>query len=172
MIEDKFDLYIKCSGFLYNEALLLDSNKFDEWLELLDEDLEYAIPIRITQGESVEDEVVNDSFIMKGGKKYFMVHVKRLKHEYGWAAKQRSRTRRFISNILIKNIFTSNDSIYVELTNNLLLIRTEKDEYSTIILSALRKDTLKVLKDRVLLAKRYVILDHSNIPMHNLYFPL
>jgi ethylbenzene dioxygenase beta subunit len=172
MIKDKFDLYIKCSSFLYNEALLLDSNKFDEWLELLAEDLEYAIPIRITQGESVEDEVTNENFIMKAGKEYFKVLAKRLKHQYGWASKEHSRTRRHVSNILIKNIYTSNNSLYVELTNNLLLIRTEKDEYHYSILSALRKDALKVLENRVLLAKRYVILDHSNIPMHNLYFPL
>jgi len=172
MINNNCDLYIKCSNFLYNEALLLDNHKFDEWLELLDDDLEYLVPVRTTKGDSIEEEVTNENFIIKASKDYFKVTISRLKDNYGWASKQHSRTRRNVSNIIINNAYSSGNSIHVELTNNLLLIRTERDEYHPYILSALRSDTLKLLKERVLLTKRYVILDHSNIPMYNLYFPL
>ena len=42
------DLYLEIATFLFDEADLLDSGRFEEWLELLADDVVYEMPLTLT----------------------------------------------------------------------------------------------------------------------------
>ncbi|BBD72119.1 hypothetical protein HS1genome_0508 [Sulfodiicoccus acidiphilus] len=159
------EAHFKASNFLYAEASLLDEGRLEEWLDLLSEDLEYVIPVRV--GHASGEQFSGQAFLVNADKAYFKATVSRLRDEYGWASKQRSKTRRFVTNVVILK-----SGKEMEVSSNLLLVRTEKDEAQTYIVSATRRDVLKEVDGKLKLKKRTVLLDHENLPMYNLYFPL
>jgi PAH dioxygenase small subunit len=86
--------------FLYREAELLDSNRFSDWLALLAEDIHYVMPVRTTQfrakGEGFQDVAFfEENFVS------LRTRVKRLETDFAWAETPPSRTRHFVTNVLV-----------------------------------------------------------------------
>src|SRR5436305_1499167 len=54
------ELYGRVLEFLHREAELLDTYKFDAWLGLFTEDIDYRMPVRttrfLTEGDGFEDD--------------------------------------------------------------------------------------------------------------------
>ncbi len=64
--------------FLYKEAYLLDEHKFDEWLELFTDDVEYLIPLT----EHVQGDVEPAGHpVVKDDK--LMLQMRAAKHQTG-----------------------------------------------------------------------------------------
>ena len=56
-LQERMLLKFEAEEFLYYEADLLDSRRFDEWLNLLADDIHYWMPLRrTTQAKEVEKE--------------------------------------------------------------------------------------------------------------------
>jgi Small subunit of phenylpropionate dioxygenase len=127
MKSEELSLFLDCLNFLNYEAILLDDNKFDQWLQLLSDDFEYEVPVRYSSNEDVEKEFSSKEYLIKGGKDYFRATFERLKDSYGWAAKQRSRTRRYVTNVHISEVKKGDGEVIVNVRSNVLLIRTERD---------------------------------------------
>ena len=88
-------------AFLYNEALLLDHYKYREWLGVLSADVSYQAPIR-TSREAAHAPGYSDvgyHFDETWGR--LEQRVRRLETEYAWAEDPPSRTRRFVTNVLV-----------------------------------------------------------------------
>ena len=103
--------------FLYREARLLDARRFDDWLDMLAEDIKYWAPLRSNrypayskaisildgsryeEGEfSREDELA----IMDEDKDSLTRRIRRLDSGMAWAEDPPSRTRHFVSNIEVE----------------------------------------------------------------------
>jgi len=138
----------------------------------LSDDFEYEVPVRYSSNEDVEKEFSSKEYLIKGGKDYFRATFERLKDSYGWAAKQRSRTRRYVTNVHISEVKKGDGEVIVNVRSNVLLIRTERDSPSHWTLSAVRRDVLRVDEEKVMLRKRVTLLDYVDVPMYNIYFPI
>lgn len=83
---------------LFKEADLLDTWQLEEWLELLTEDATYAIPTT----DNNEGDHRNSLYLVADDRHRLNARVKRLSDKWAHAENPRSRTRRFITNVQIK----------------------------------------------------------------------
>jgi p-cumate 2,3-dioxygenase beta subunit len=83
--------------FLYREADLLDRWELDRWLELLEPGASYLVPStdRPDGDPDVHQFLIADTYAQ------VVARVRRLKSRLAHAERPRSRTRRFISNVLV-----------------------------------------------------------------------
>ena len=90
--------------FLYEEAALLDEWRLDEWAALFTEDARYVVPAAdLPEGNPERDLVfINDDIIR------IRARVKRLKGRFAYREYPWSRTRRFISNVRVKETGDNN----------------------------------------------------------------
>lgn len=84
--------------FLFKEADLLDSWQLNEWLELLTEDATYSVPAT----DNNEGDHRNSLYLVADNHERVVARVKRLSDKWAHAENPRSRTRRFITNVQIK----------------------------------------------------------------------
>jgi 3-phenylpropionate/cinnamic acid dioxygenase small subunit len=94
-------LYGEIVAFLYREAELLDSYRFAEWVELFAEDVRYEMPVRTNQvrssGSGFQQMTFFDENLVS-----LQTRVKRLQTDSAWAETPPSRTRHFVSNVLVE----------------------------------------------------------------------
>lgn len=100
--------------FLYYEALLLDSDRLEEWLALFTPDATYWVPNVREDGDPDEDGVLalDDHLALTA-------RIKRLRHAANPTRVPPPRTRHFITNVLATSLgddevrVTSNQIVYV-----------------------------------------------------------
>lgn len=100
--------------FLYYEAHLLDSHRYEEWLALFTPDAIYWVPNIRADGNPDEDGVIaHDDYLGLKGR------VRRLRHPANMTQVPLPRTRHFITNVLPtaladdEMLVTSNQIVYV-----------------------------------------------------------
>jgi PAH dioxygenase small subunit len=94
-------IYAEIIDFLYREAELLDDNQFGDWLDMLAEDIHYVMPVRTTQFRAKGDGFQDVAFFEENYVS-LRTRVKRLETEFAWAETPPSRTRHFITNVLVE----------------------------------------------------------------------
>lgn len=94
------DLYIDACQFLYREARTLDENRFEDWLEMLSEDVIYEMPVTLTR-ERVELDRIYDPDMQFFAENIhsLKMRVARLATDYAWAEDPPTRTRHLVLNI-------------------------------------------------------------------------
>jgi PAH dioxygenase small subunit len=157
-------LYGEVVEFLYREADLLDSYRFGEWLELLAEDIRYDMPVRTNQyraaGEGFQDVGFFDDNYAS-----LKTRVKRLETEFAWAEAPPSRTRHFVSNVLVAPGARA-DELAVRL--NFMITRTRADRGYQLY-TGRREDTLRRTPDGELrIARRRILCDQTVMTNSNL----
>jgi 3-phenylpropionate/cinnamic acid dioxygenase small subunit len=159
------DTYFEVLAWLNAEAEMLDEGRFDEWLALLDENVSYQVPIRLTRerGDTPDRSFANQNF--KDDRKTLELRIRRLDTEFAWAEDPPSRTRRFVTNIRVDD-GTNNDELRVR--SYILLYRNRGDESHVDLLSGERTDVLRRSGDRWLLRERIVLLDQAAVGTKNL----
>ena len=165
-VQRRMLLRFEVEEFLFMEADLLDSRRYDEWLECLSEDIHYWMPIRrTTTAREIERE-----FTKPGGmaffdddKKVLAMRVQRMAVGRAWAEDPPSRTRRLITNIRILNY----DGEEVTVASNFELYRTRlnSEEDSWI---GRREDKLRCVDDGFKLSQRHIYLEQTVILSQNL----
>jgi p-cumate 2,3-dioxygenase beta subunit len=109
--------------FLFHEAELLDQWQLDEWLLLLDNNFVYQIPSNDSQNTSHKKSL----FIVADDCTRTKERVHRLKDKNAHAEFPHSRTRRIISNVLVKNIDNSGEALIVSIAANFIIYRHKRD---------------------------------------------
>lgn len=152
--------------FLYHEAELLDSKRYQAWLDLLTEDIHYWIPIRRT----TTAKEIDKEFTQPGGVAFFdenlsslKMRVARMEAGRAWAEDPPSRTRRLITNIKITG--SEGDNIAVQ--SNFLLYRTRlaSEEDSWI---GRREEIVRRVDGGFKLAQRHIYLEQTVILAQNM----
>ena len=97
-------LQYEIEQFLYHEAALLDERRFAEWLDLLDPELEYWMPVRSTRAlgdEAHEFAKLGEGAYFDDDKSSMEQRVRKLSTGFAWAEDPPSRTRHNVTNVRV-----------------------------------------------------------------------
>lgn len=160
------ELQYDVEQFLYREADLIDERRFDDWLELLADDLEYWMPVRSTRSlgdEANEFAKPGESAFFDDDKESMQQRVRKLYTGFAWAEDPPSRTRHVVSNVRI--VSRSNDLVEVRCNFMLYRSRLAADEDLWV---GRREDRLRRNGESFLIARRHIYLDHVSLASKNL----
>lgn len=157
-------LQLACTRFLNLEAELLDDRKLHAWLNLLAPDIDYRVPTRVTRERATTlSEFSAHSFHLIDDFASLAARVARFDTEFAWSEDPPSRTRRIVSNVRVRPGNASEHHV----KSNFLLFRARGDAPPQ-ILAGERRDSLREVGGQLKLARRFVLLDHTSLPMENL----
>ena len=155
---------VLAQNFLAREAKILDERRFWDWYTLLDDELEYLVPIRQSR-MTFADEVEAGSYRISDNKQHVYVRIKRLECGAGWAETPPSRTLRVVGSLIVEATDRP-DVIAVE--SALLLYRQRGHDDRGDIIPVRRQDLLRVTEDGVRLLKRTALLTEAVLTTPNL----
>ena len=155
--------WVEVVTWLDHEAELLDDGQFEQWLELLADDLRYEMPVRITRERGGGPDADPGSLHFLENAQTLRLRVERLKSDFAWAEDPPSRTRRFVTNVRPRPCEDG-----VEVRSNLLLYRSRGDDTSVELISAERRDHLRRSAHGYRLARRTIRVDQSTLGVRNL----
>jgi p-cumate 2,3-dioxygenase beta subunit len=141
--------------FLYQEAALLDQWRLDEWLALFNADGRYLVPTTdLPDGDPRKDLVFIDDDMVR-----LRARVERLKSRHGHREYPSSRTRRFITNVVIK---PTEDGLVV--TSSFLIYRFRLGESSPYV--GWYEHRLKRVDGQLKIHHRKAVLDMEALSEH------
>jgi len=146
---DKATAFLIAQEFLAREAKLLDERRFDEWFEMLDDEIVYHIPIREARVD-YDKEWTDGAYRVHDDKGLIKVRIDRLKSGHAWAETPPSRILRVVGSVLAES--QSADEIAVE--SALLIYRQRGHDAPGEVVPARRQDVLRVSKGKVTLLRR------------------
>jgi 3-phenylpropionate/cinnamic acid dioxygenase small subunit len=159
-------VYNEVLQFLYEEAQLLDAGRLTEWLDLLQPDLRYRTPLRVTvsraEGAGVEQTMshFDETFPTLSARVFRLTHT-----TSAWAEDPPSRTKRMITNVLVH---TSEVIGELSVTSNLLVTRNRGSVPGFVLIPAERQDVVRRTDQGWRLARRTILLDESVLSTPNL----
>ncbi|HEY9523330.1 MAG TPA: 3-phenylpropionate/cinnamic acid dioxygenase subunit beta [Thermopolyspora sp.] len=151
--------------FLYLESKILDERRFRDWLTAFADDAKYEIPVRVTREKLAEWELSPTSRIFDDTKRTLEFRVERLETDFAWAEQPPSRTRHFITNILVEPTERPDEFLA---HSNCLLYRSRGDDPTPSLFSAQRRDLLRRDGDGWLIVHRWAAIDQAMINAHNM----
>jgi|OSPMetMinimDraft_2_1075162.scaffolds.fasta_scaffold00273_3 3-phenylpropionate/cinnamic acid dioxygenase small subunit len=156
-------LYFKILNFLYNEAKLLDSRQFLEWISLFADDARYIIYAIPTVKKGQNDQRI---ILSHDNKSTLMMKMRRLTETYSWSENPYSRTIRVVSNVMINDVKNN----LVNVSSNILLIKNRNGISDYIV--ARRTDILLFEGENIKIKHREVELIEYPLPYKNVNLPL
>jgi 3-phenylpropionate/cinnamic acid dioxygenase small subunit len=161
-------LLAEVSDFLYREADLLDERRYEEWLGLLADDYQYAVPLRMNV---MYDDVAAREDTRAGseicwfdeGKATAELRVAQLATGKHWAEEPVSRVTHLVANIRLE----SAELPEVDLSCRFVVYRNRVAD-ETDFLVGRRKDRLRKTADGWRVVRRELLLDQSVLLAKNL----
>lgn len=160
-------LYDEILAFLYDEAELLDSLQLKAWSELLTEDIEYNVPLRLTRPTRQQDgTVVRTVQHMHDNHGSLMLRVRRITDtKSAWGEDPPSRTRRMVSNV---RVYLTDKPNEYKVQSYLLLTRGRFDFDYFDLIPCERHDVIRRVGSSLMLARREAIIDQTVVGTPNL----
>jgi ethylbenzene dioxygenase subunit beta len=160
------EVRLEVERFLFWEARLLDHERYEEWLELLADDIHYWVPGIENRNRKDELGAYSPGHMayFDDGKKDLARRIARFTSDTAWSENPPTRHFHLIGNV---EVFAGEkaDELVV---HSLILChrwRYEKDED---VLYGRREDLLRRTVRGLLLARRRVVLSHNILPAKNL----
>lgn len=160
--------------FLFREAELLDERNFEEWLDLLADDIRYWMPMR----RNVKANELDREFTREGqdvnwfdeGKETLDRRVRQILTGVHWAEEPLSRICHFVTNVqLLRAEPSITDPIEVSVKCRFLIYRN-RVQTETDFLIGKREDTLRKVNKEWKISQRKIILDQNVLLAKNLTF--
>ena len=159
---------------LYREAELLDDRRYEDWLDLLTEDVRYWMPMR----RNVPAEEPALEFTREGvdvnwfdeGKDTLTRRVKQIRTGVHWAEQPPSRICHLVSNVQVDGAPADGRSPAEISVKSRFLIYRNRVETETDLLVGKREDVLRRVDGAWRIARRKIILDQSVLLVKNLTF--
>ncbi|MBL5973745.1 MAG: 3-phenylpropionate/cinnamic acid dioxygenase subunit beta [Candidatus Leucobacter sulfamidivorax] len=152
--------------FLFREALALDERRFRDWLDYLAEDITYDVPLRVVREDLAEWELSPNGRIFQDNKQTLEVRVRRLETDFAWAEQPPSRTRHYVTSVLIDE--GENEGEF-DVKSYCLIYRSRGDSPDPNFVSVYRKDVIRRTAGGFFeIASRYAAIDQAVINAHNL----
>ena len=163
------ELQHEVEQFLYYEAEVLDERRFDEWLELLADDLHYWMPTRRNRARkdmAREFAGAREAAFFDEDKDSMVRRVRRIDSGMAWAEDPPSRTRHMVSNV---RVLPTEIPEEFEVRCAYLLYRSRLERDVEIFVGA-RRDLLRRVDGGVgwQIARRTIILDQATLLAKNL----
>ena len=170
------EMFLQCEleNFLYAEADLLDNRRYEEWLDLLAEDIRYWMPLRrnYRYGEEVRENSreLEELAWFDENKMTLALRVKQILTGIHWAEEPPSRISHFVTNVrLIEASPSAGEPREVKLSSRFLIYRNRL-QVETDILAGKREDTLRKESGRWRIARRNIFLDQNVLLAKSLTF--
>jgi 3-phenylpropionate/cinnamic acid dioxygenase small subunit len=164
--------------FYFHEARLLDNRQYQQWLALLDPEVEYVMPSRtnrlVDNRERGSEQMISVERELEGPDSmgcplreeryvHLMVRVERAFKMNSWSENPPARTRRIVGNIELMASLGGRLSV---LSNfHLYYARPGSDNF---IYSGQRRDTLLQSAEGLRIRRREVVMDYANIDLPTL----
>jgi 3-phenylpropionate/cinnamic acid dioxygenase small subunit len=171
--ESLYVLKLEVEEFLYREADLLDERRFNEWLDLLDDDLVYFMPIRrnVKFGQHAERENTRqgegiswfDEDKWTLGKR-----VEQILTGVHFAEEPLSRVCHMVSNVRIVDVTPSPAAAETVTATSRFLVWQNRVEYETYTFVGRRTDVLRRAGGSFKIKRREIILDQNILLAKNL----
>jgi len=162
-------LYADVLGWLIDEARQLDGFDLEGWLGRLAPDLRYSVPVSETaeRATAAPQAAPRNSYLEETFDS-LELRVRRLLLASAWVENPRTRTRRFVSNVLVED-----RGELVRATSYLLVLCSRGDSPAYEILSCEREDDLRRRgEDDFELVRREVRIDQAVLGLSTLSFLL
>ena len=166
MIPYTDDTHQEVHQFLVREAELLDSRRYQAWLDLFTEDIVYRMPVRVTRAHTLEGSILNDMDHFDEDMYSLKKRVERFETEHAWTEDPPSRTRHFVTNVRVY-AGEAGDGEYT-VKSYVLLFRSRGDTRDPDFLSAERTDLLRRSDSGFKIANREILVDESVLQTQNL----
>lgn len=171
MSDDLARLLLKeeIEAFLYREAELLDERRYEEWLDLLTDDVHYFMPMR----RNVPADEPEREFTRRGqdvnwfdeGKDTLTRRVRQILTGVHWAEEPPSRTCHLVSNIQVAAAAPAPAEVIVK---SRFLVYRNRVETETDVLVGRREDVLRRVNGGWKIARRRIVLDQNVLLAKNL----
>jgi phthalate 3,4-dioxygenase subunit beta len=150
--------------FLVEEAAILDCRDWARWLDLLTDDVRYVMPVRVTTVNDAGYDARADMAHFDEDRYALGKRVDRLLTEHAWTEDPPSRTRHLVTNV--RTFAGDHDDVHAEST--VLLFRSRGDDREAEYVCASRRDVLRPVGERLLLASRQITVDEAVLRTQNL----
>jgi len=146
----------EAEDFIVQEAAMLDEWRLDDWLALFTEDARYVVPATdaLTRDPKESLGIINDDIARLRGR------VERLKSRHAHREFPWSRTRRFVTNVRVKEI----NGEEMEVNASFLVYRIRSGQVDPLIGSYLY--TLRRIDGSLKIAGRKAVLDLEALRPH------
>ena len=151
--------------WLVDEAWLLDAQAYEEWLDLLTEDIHYLMPVRVTTALGAGYDTSPGMAHFDEDKYSLSRRVARFMTEHAWTEDPPSRLRHHLTNV---RTFLTEDDDHLVVDSATLLFRNRGDVREGSFVSAGREDLLRRTPEGWKLARRTIMVDDSVMRMQNL----
>lgn len=163
-------VYNRVMDFLHLEGELLNHDRLNEWVELMEEDMTYAMPTRISVARAAGRG-------FRGGMHHFLddlVHIRTrvrrlMESNAAYAEDPPSRIRRMLTNVVVRSTAVENE---YAVTSSVLMLRNRWDDPVYDLVAGERTDLLRDTAQGLKLARREVLLDLTRVgtPNFAIYF--
>lgn len=157
--------HLMAHRWMVEEAYLLDRGLFEEWLDLLTQDIHYYMPVRVTTSVGSGYDTAPGMAHFDEDKYSLSRRVARLRTEHAWTEDPPSRTRHYVTNV---RTFSTQRGGELIVESAVLLFRSRGDVMEPSLMSVAREDLLRESGGRYLLARRHIIADESVLRTQNL----
>jgi 3-phenylpropionate/cinnamic acid dioxygenase small subunit len=165
------NLMREIEDFFHREADLLDEREYDQWLDLLTDDVVYWMPMRKNVSHANRDKDItaeNDVAWFHDDKETLRKRVKQIQTGIHWADEPISRVSHVITNIRLADPISALDEGAKTTTKCRFIVYRNRLESETDLLMGRREDTLTRIHGELKVARRKIILDQSVLLAKNL----
>jgi 3-phenylpropionate/cinnamic acid dioxygenase small subunit len=153
--------------FFCAEAELLDERRFDEWLELLHEDIRYWMPIarnvRYDEPHLEYTRESTDANWFDEGKDILRKRVLQIQGGDHWAEEPRSRTTHLVANVRVESVEDQDVK-----TKCRFIVCSNRLEHDVELFVGKRSDVLRRENGAFKVLRRSIFLDQSVLLSRNL----
>ena len=165
-IKARESLYSDLLDVLYDEAVLLNEYRFEEWLKLLAPDISYFMPVRTTRIRKDGPAFSTEYGHFDENYASLKMRVAKLATPSSWGEDPPSRVRRFVTNV---RVHTTDRDDEFHVASDLLLTRNRGTAAPIDLITAERQDILRRTNEsNFLIAARRILTDQSTIATANL----
>lgn len=165
--EQRWQIKEEIEEFLYAEADLLDERRFEEWLELLTDDVRYTMPLRrnVAHGhwDRENTRAGQDMCWFDEDKATLRKRVQQLNTGVHWAEEPVSRVCHMVSNIRVAEVGDDEATV----SSRFLVYRNRQADETDFFVGR-RNDRLRKAHGQWRIAAREILLEQSVLLAKNL----
>lgn len=157
--------HLQAHHWMVEEAYILDAQNYEDWLDLLTDDIHYIMPVRVTTALGAGYDSAPGMAHFDENRYSLGRRVARFQTEHAWTEDPPSRLRHHVTNV---RTFATDDPSHLVVDSGVLLYRSRGDVREPTLLSAGREDLLRRTADGWQLARRTILIDDSVLRTQNL----
>lgn len=158
-------LQYKITQFYYQEAYYLDHREYDKWLDMLSDDIEYRMPLRVTVDNAVGSNVNENMTYVSDTKEDLEMKVERLFTKSAWVDNPATRQRHYITNVMIE---PGSEPDEYKVKSAFLYKRSRSSDPETEEIFGEREDILKKINGEWKITSRTIYTDQTVLTAANL----